>query len=174
MSSIISDSVPVALEHPLPIWQPDGMRPSLVRKSTPKFTPVTSKPDVRIVIRCLDDIVTARRAGRLLAGQIGLSESRVALVLTAISELARNIIRYANHGEIILSRSNSGSGEAITVVASDQGPGIEDVSVVIDRALFATDSGGLGLSGLKQCMDRFSIESRPGAGTQVTCEVRSN
>lgn len=174
MSSIILDSVPVASEQPAAIWQRDGIRPSLVRKSAPIFTAVTSKPNVRIVISCLDDIVTARRAGRLLAGQMGLSESRVALVLTAISELARNIIRYAKYGEITLSRSNYGSGEVISVVASDQGPGIKDVSMIIDRAALGADSGGLGLCGLKQCMDRFSIVSQPGLGTQVTCEVRPN
>ena len=48
------------------------------------------------------DTVTARQQGRALAAQLGFSSSDQALVATAISELARNIVEYAKHGEIIL------------------------------------------------------------------------
>jgi len=95
------------------------------------------------------------------------------LILTAISELARNIISYANSGEIILTRSNRGFKESIVVVGSDQGPGIADISLHTDRPV--TGAGGtLGLNGLKLCMDYFNIDSKPGSGTRVTCEVLSN
>ena len=94
-------------------------------------------------------------------------------MLRAISELARNIISYADQGDIILSRITRGEKQAVVVTAKDRGPGIDDVSAVANRSTAASGSGELGLSGLQQCMDRFSIESQPGVGTQVTCEVRS-
>lgn len=135
--------------------------------------PVKGGLDVRVPISQQEDLVIARRAGRLLAVKLGFSESRIALVLTAISELARNIIRYAGHGEILLATSNDGHRDSIVVIAADQGPGIADLLAVTGPALAASQRNGMGLSGLKLCMDHFSIDSRPGAGTRVTCEVYS-
>lgn len=103
---------------------------------------------------------------------MGYSGSRVALVLTAISELSRNIIMYAGFGEIILSRATRDEQEAVQVVARDKGPGIDDVDRVLNRTSMGVGASGLGLSGLQLCMDHFSIDSRPGSGTRVTCEVR--
>ncbi len=158
----------MAADSPVVVWQPDS-----VRQATPQFYADPRAAETRIQIRQLDDIVKARRAGRLLASQMGCSGSRVALVLTAISELARNIITYANCGEILLTRSKRGFRESLVVVGSDQGPGIADVSSLTGQPV-AGSCGTTGLSGLKQCMDRFTIESAPGAGTRVTCEVFSN
>ncbi len=103
--------------------------------------------------------------------QTGFSGSRVALVLTAISELARNILKYARSGEILISRIDQRDRKSIVVIAADQGPGIADLSAVLEQC--ATAQNYRGLNGLKSCMDDFRIESRPGRGTQVTCEVRA-
>lgn len=171
--------MPTASEASLAAWRNSTVRQalqsSLQAQSVPQWTRTPADLEIRIPIRHLDDIVRARRSGRLLAGQMGYSGSREALVLTAISELARNIITYARVGEIVLSRSKRGAREAIVVVAKDQGPGIANVSRVVERVAAGAGSrcGGLGLSSLKLCMDHFNIESRPGAGTRVTCEVLS-
>ena len=45
----------------------------------------------------------ARQAGRQLAAQVGFSTTDQTLIATAISEVARNIVVYAHHGEIVLS-----------------------------------------------------------------------
>lgn len=128
-------------------------------------------PPKRISINRLQDIAEARRCGRELARQLGGSGSRVALVLTAISELARNILQYARSGEILLYRSDQGGRNALVVVARDEGPGMTDVDAILRRPGVETRCSDLGLSGLQQVMDHFSVTSQPGAGTCVTCEV---
>ena len=55
------------------------------------------------------DVVAARQKGRELATVLGFVSTDSTLLATAISELARNIIRYANNGEI---RCKSRSGAA--------------------------------------------------------------
>lgn len=113
------------------------------------------------------DIVLARQEGRNLAAQLGASASEMALIATAISEVARNIVSYARQGEIVL-RMVEGSQRGISVVARDQGPGIAD----IDRAMrdgYSTGGGlGLGLPGARRLMDEFSIVSEVGKGTTVS------
>jgi serine/threonine-protein kinase RsbT len=113
------------------------------------------------------DIVIARQQGRALAARLGFSPGDLALVATAISELARNIIQYAKRGEIVL-RLVEDNPRGIVVIARDQGPGIAD----LERAMqdgFSTGGGlGLGLPGAKRLMDEFEVVSEVGKGTTVT------
>jgi len=114
------------------------------------------------------DIVTARQKGRELAAQCGLSSTDLAVVATAISELARNIVRYAVRGEVILRRVDNGTKRGIEVVATDDGPGISDVPLALQDGYSTSGGLGLGLPGVRRLMDEFDIVSRFGKGTTVT------
>jgi serine/threonine-protein kinase RsbT len=171
LSSIATDSLPLAAEHSPSAWQNSSAGQLKRRESAPELFITPRGQELRIAINHLDDLVEARRTGRTLAMQAGFSGSRVALVLTAISELARNILNYARSGEILISQINQRDRKSIVVIAADQGPGIADLSAVLEQS--ATAQNYRGLNGLKSCMDEFRIESRPGRGTQVTCEVRA-
>jgi serine/threonine-protein kinase RsbT len=113
------------------------------------------------------DIVTARQRGRALAAELGFPSSEQALIATAISELARNIIQYAHRGDVEITVEHDGGRTGIGVVASDQGPGIPDLQSAL-RDGFSTGKGlGLGLPGTKRIMDDFELVSDVGKGTRV-------
>jgi len=57
------------------------------------------------------DVVAAREKGRELSAQLGFSSIDLTLIVTAISELARNILLYAEKGEIVLRLDNGGGGQ---------------------------------------------------------------
>jgi serine/threonine-protein kinase RsbT len=120
-----------------------------------------------IAIRAEADIVAARQQGRALAAQLALGATDLALLATAISELARNILHYAGSGEVEIRPVDAGSRRGVCVIARDTGPGIPDV----ERALqdgYSTGGGlGLGLPGTRRIMDEFRIESQAGRGTTV-------
>ena len=114
------------------------------------------------------DVVAARQKGRELATVLGFVSTDSTLLATAISELARNIIRYAKYGEILISSVQSGERVGITVVARDKGPGIADISLAMQDG-FSTSGGlGLGLPGVKRMMDEFHLASDANNGTKVT------
>ena len=114
------------------------------------------------------DVVAARQKGRELATELGFVSTDSTLLATAISELARNIIRYAKHGEILIASVQSGERVAITVVARDKGPGIANISLAMQDG-FSTSGGlGLGLPGVKRLMDEFQLVSGANIGTTVT------
>lgn len=114
------------------------------------------------------DVVIARQRGREIASLLGFSASDLALIATAISELARNIVLYAGSGEIEIGRLEQKDRRGIIIVARDQGPGIANIAQAM-RDGFSTSGGlGLGLPGVKRLMDEFEITSRPGRGTTVT------
>ena len=124
-----------------------------------------------IPIKTVADIVTARQHGRELAQRSGFSETESTLIATIISELARNIVLYAQTGEIILEKaSNSDHRRGIVIVSHDRGPGIPDVQ----RALvggYSTSGGlGLGLCGVRRMVDEFYIETGAEKGTTVTAK----
>jgi len=113
------------------------------------------------------DIVSARQWGRTLALQGGCSPTEAALIAMAISELARNIVLYANRCEIVLSNVADGARRGVTVVARDEGPGIADVARAIAGGHSTSGGLGLGLSGVRRLMDEFEISSEPGKGTTI-------
>ncbi|HKN48227.1 MAG TPA: anti-sigma regulatory factor [Candidatus Polarisedimenticolia bacterium] len=123
---------------------------------------------MRVPVGADVDIVTARQKGRELAAQCGLSSTDLAVVATAISELARNIVRYAVRGEIILRRVDNGSKRGVEVVATDDGPGISDVPLALQDGYSTSGGLGLGLPGVRRLMDEFDIVSKFGKGTTVT------
>ena len=73
------------------------------------------------------DIVTARKRGRELAAALGFSGSDLTIIVTAISELAHNIIEYAVTGQILLDRTEKDARLGIVISARDEGPGISDI-----------------------------------------------
>jgi len=123
--------------------------------------------EIRVAINSDQDIVTARQKGRALATELGFSTGDATLIATAISELARNIVSYARRGEITLKIVDASGRQGISVIASDDGPGIPDIRQALRDGFSTSGSLGLGLPGVRRLMDEFEITSQPGRGTIV-------
>lgn len=124
--------------------------------------------EVRVKIDCSADVVAARQQARALATQAGFSICDSTLITTAISEMTRNILEYASHGEVTISPLKNGTRRGVKIVASDQGPGIADISKVMQDGYSSNHGLGIGLPGTKRLMDEFEIRSKIGKGTTVT------
>jgi len=124
--------------------------------------------EVRVQIEREADIVLARQAGRQLAAQLGFTSTDQTLIATAISEVARNIVVYAQHGEIVLTRADEAGRVGIQVIAIDNGPGIDNKEMAMRDGYSTKNSLGLGLPGARRLMDDFALDSEVGRGTTVT------
>jgi serine/threonine-protein kinase RsbT len=114
------------------------------------------------------DIVAARQKGRDLAARVGFTGSDLTIIATAISEIARNIVVYAQRGEIDLSIVEEAGKRGILVIARDRGPGIADIELAMRDGYSTGNSLGLGLPGARRLMDDFEIVSTAAEGTTVT------
>ena len=130
--------------------------------------PLSPVDDVSVSIRSDADVIAARSMGRSLAEDYGFGMTDVTMIATAISELARNILKYADEGEIVVETVQRDSRAGVSVVARDDGPGIADVGLAMQDGFSTADSLGLGLPGTRRLMDEFEIISSPGSGTIVT------
>jgi serine/threonine-protein kinase RsbT len=116
------------------------------------------------------DLVTARMKGRELASHLGFSSLDLTLIATAISELGRNILRYAQEGEIVLRLLHEYGKEGIVIVAQDRGPGIASIELAMQDGYSTSKSLGMGLPGTRRLMDEFQVVSEVGKGTTVTAK----
>jgi anti-sigma regulatory factor (Ser/Thr protein kinase) len=124
--------------------------------------------EVRVPIDSDADVVTARKKGRELARQAGFSATDLTVVATAISEIARNIVMFAERGEIVVSLVGENDRQGVMVVARDSGPGIADLDRAVKDGYSGYGGMGLGLPGSRRLMDEFEIDSEVGRGTTVT------
>ena len=99
--------------------------------------------------------------------KLGFAETPSRMIATAVSELARNILKYAGTGQIRLRQVEGRSGSGIEVEAIDEGPGIENAADAMRDHFSSAGTLGLGLPGVERMMDEFSLDSTPGVGTRV-------
>ena len=114
-----------------------------------------------------NDIVMARKVVRDAATTLGFGITDVTRIVTAASELTRNIYHYAKSGVMHWRSLNQGARVALELIFEDNGPGIPDVEKAMEMG-FSTGKGlGMGLPGSKRLMDEMTIESTVGKGTTV-------
>lgn len=124
--------------------------------------------EVRVTIHSAADIVAARQEARALAIEAGFSLCDSTLITTAISEIARNVLEFAQQGEVTISLLKNGTKNGVKIVVNDHGPGIANIAQVMKDGYSSRQGLGIGLPGTKRLMDEFEIRSKVGAGTTVT------
>lgn len=118
---------------------------------------------------CYDgDVVLSRQMGRSMAEGLGFCRSDQALIATAISELARNIVSYAGTGRIEAYPVQDKNRVGIQVISTDTGPGIHDIETAMIDGFSTGQSLGLGLPGTKRIVDEFDIVSPASGGLKIT------
>jgi serine/threonine-protein kinase RsbT len=121
----------------------------------------------RLPVRKSEDIVLMRQAVRESAVAQGLSLVDQTKIITAASELARNILDYGGGGEVEIAQIANGPKRGVRLVFTDKGPGIADIALAMKDGYTTGGGLGLGLGGAKRLSSEFSIASRPGQGTRV-------
>lgn len=114
------------------------------------------------------DIVAARQLGRNEAKKAGFGTVDQARITTAISELARNIYLYAGKGKIEIESLSVNGLSGITIIASDEGPGILDIRKVMEDGFTTSGGLGAGMPGVRRLMDEFKLTTELGVGTVIT------
>nr|WP_026135415.1 anti-sigma regulatory factor [Nafulsella turpanensis] len=114
------------------------------------------------------DVVLFRQRLREYATKIGMSVLNQTKLITAASELVRNILVYAGSGETTIEVVSERLQTGIKVIFKDNGPGIADVNKAMQDGYSSGRSLGLGLPGAKRLVNFFEIKSTVGHGTTVT------
>jgi serine/threonine-protein kinase RsbT len=119
-------------------------------------------------VRSSEDIVRMRQAVREQAIRLGFSLVDQTKIVTAASELARNVVVYGQGGVMRSEVVVDGRRQGLRLAFVDEGPGIGDLKLALTDGWTSGKGLGLGLSGAKRLMHDFEIETAPGQGTRVT------
>ena len=115
------------------------------------------------------DVIFFRNRVNEYADKIKMGMVNKTKLLTAASELVRNMLNYAGGGKVhceIISHTALQTGVKLTFI--DKGPGIPDISKALQDGWSTGKSLGLGLPGAKRLVSIFDIKSEVGKGTTVT------
>jgi serine/threonine-protein kinase RsbT len=119
-------------------------------------------------VRAEQDIVAVRQRVRQWAVVLKFSLVDQTKVITAASELARNLWIYGGGGEVKFTRVQSGNRVGFRVDFIDRGPGIPNIEEALRDGFTSGGGMGLGLGGAKRLVNEFEIESKVGDGTRVS------
>ncbi len=114
------------------------------------------------------DVIPFRNRVKEFATKIGMGLVNQTKLITSASELARNMLKYANGGQVTIEAISKGRENGIRLTFKDEGPGIPNIDLAMKDGFSTTKSLGLGLPGTKRLVSDFKIESVVGKGTTVT------
>lgn len=121
-----------------------------------------------LAVRAAAEVVNVRHVVRRAAVDLAFSLVEQTKIVTAASELARNMVDYGGGGDLTVELLSDGLRKGVRLIFEDQGPGIPDIQQAL-RDGFTTGKGlGLGLGGAKRLSNEFQIDSAPGRGTRIT------
>lgn len=121
----------------------------------------------KMLIQKEQDVVPFRNRVKEYAVKIGMGLVNQTKLITAASELVRNMLRYANGGETLIEVISKGRENGIRLSFIDKGPGIKDIALAMKDGFSTGRSLGLGLPGTKRLVSEFDISSTVGKGTTV-------
>lgn len=127
---------------------------------------ILSKDEIRVDNE--QDVVPFRNRTKACAVKIGMGIVSQTKLITAASELARNMLKYGRGGIILIEVVNKGTDTGIRLTFIDQGPGIENIDLALQDGYTTGKGLGLGLPGARRLMNEFNIHSQVGKGTTVT------
>lgn len=121
----------------------------------------------RIELTTSEGVVTIRQRAREFALDARLSLVDQTKLITAASELARNMVVYGGGGVVTLEHLEQDGHAGVRITFDDKGPGIADIPLAL-RDGYTTGGGlGLGLGGAKRLVNDFELRSEPGQGTTI-------
>jgi serine/threonine-protein kinase RsbT len=162
------DSLLAQLERSLTLFVERGRLPRLMAElRRDRDRPIIETKVISIQNEA--DVSEARLQARQVCQELGALPLVAQKVATLVSELARNIVLYAEEGRIELVPQLEGPKRVI-VRASDSGPGIPNIQQILSGGYKSKTGLGMGLRGSKRLANRFEIESGQW-GTKIEAEV---
>ena len=114
------------------------------------------------------DVIFFRNRVKEYAIRIGMGLVNQTKLITAASELVRNLLKYGGGGSVTIEIVNRGRENGIRIIFTDEGPGIKDIKLAMKDGFTTGKSLGLGLPGAKRLVSEFEIQSELGKGTIVS------
>ncbi len=107
-----------------------------------------------------------------MAVDTGFDEQAAEEIGIVAAELAENVHKHADSGELVVAHISDGDQEGIRLESLDCGPGIADVEAAFADGTSTAGSLGGGLGAVNRLMDRVTVSmpGEPDYGTQIVAD----
>ena len=121
---------------------------------------------VSVLVHEQTHVAEARRVAETAAARAGFDETEVGRAAIVVTELATNLLKHADGGEIVLD-----TAVGLQVLALDKGAGMADVAACLADGYSTGGTRGEGLGAVRRQSEAFEVYSRPGGGTAVLARL---
>ncbi len=129
-------------------------------------------PVFSIAIEHGSDVSEARRVARMVASDVGLSETDAERAAIVATEGGTNLVKHAGGGEIFVRPDAPRSGLDIVIV--DRGPGMANLAECLRDGYTTVGTRGNGLGAIVRQASSFDAYSLVGKGTVLVAGVGAN
>ncbi len=126
---------------------------------------------IKVDVTETSQVGEARRSAVSLAQNLGFNEIEASKAAIIASEMASNLARYAEQGEIVLRSLENANGRGLELLAIDKGPGMSDVGEFLRDGYSTTGSAGIGFGAIARQSDLFDLYTIPGKGTTLLAQI---
>lgn len=113
----------------------------------------------------------ARRLAAALSLAVGFDETRIGHVSTVVTELATNLLKHAQGGDLVLSTFQVEDQTGIAILSLDKGPGIRNINESLRDGYSTAGSPGTGLGAIQRLSTTFDLYSTPGQGVAALSRI---
>ena len=124
-----------------------------------------------VVVQDSSHTAEARRNALELASSLGFSEIEAGNLALIVTEAARNLLKHAGGGELILHGAEHDDGPTVEMLAVDKGPGMEDISRSFRDGYSTAGTPGTGLGAISRLASLHDIYSQPRQGTVLLAQI---
>jgi anti-sigma regulatory factor (Ser/Thr protein kinase) len=114
---------------------------------------------------------TRRRAADMAVRQ-GFGDTDTGRVALVATELATNILKHGNGGEVLVGAYGEGPDGGVELIALDKGPGIANVAASFADGYSTAGTAGKGLGAVVRQSHFVDIASWPGSGTAILARFK--
>jgi anti-sigma regulatory factor (Ser/Thr protein kinase) len=129
------------------------------------------KPPLLLEVCDESHVGSSRRQAVALAQAAGMDETTAGTVAIVVTELARNLVRFATGGMLAVQWISVQEGEGVEVLSIDSGPGMASVADCMRDGFSTNGTPGTGLGAVRRLSGEFDIHSMPAKGTIVLSRV---
>ena len=122
-----------------------------------RYVSVFEESQVGLARRCVAEVCSRVSSDQTFCG-------KAAIIVT---EMARNLVRHGNGGQIIIRETPTSSSLSLELVALDRGPGMHNIAECVRDGFSTAGTAGTGFGSIRRLSDQFEVFSHPGCGTVV-------
>jgi anti-sigma regulatory factor (Ser/Thr protein kinase) len=127
--------------------------------------------EIAIAVTDVSQVGEARRQVRQVATDAEFDESDRETAALITTELATNLARHAQSGEILMRCVDGADSRWLEIMSVDRGPGMSNIERCLEDGFSTAGTAGQGLGATRRLSTEFDIHSNQPAGTIVLARV---